>query len=327
MANSYSTADILKGTLQRVGERTDGTSPYHQLALKYINRCYSDLLKGGSIFAPEIREVWSWARQMGSFQILPGYTTGSATLTTGSVNGTFSVAPTISLAGYNFVVVNPSYTQTISYYTIATHTASSTAFTLDFGFVEPSGTFSFNALPLTVTIPQGILRLADPLRQYNTRVLEMGEIAQDMGRIYYVEPNKFWEMYPLEFLINDIPSKFTIVSTSDTTHVLRFNKWVSNAIRVDFDFISTQPLLTDSTSSIPLVPFENRDVLEVMAAYYLHTDKNQPANADNYMKMGAQMIGGMKMNNQGQQKLGKIFGQLIPRLDDTAIPFWLIQQR
>jgi len=327
MANTYSTSDIIKGTLQRVGELTDGTSPLHSLAIKYVNRGYSDILKGNSIFSPEVREVWPWARQTASFLFLPNYTTGAATVTKGSVNGTFSIAPPISLQGYNFVVTNPSNSQTISYYTIATHTAATMAFTLDFGFVEPSGTYGFNAIPLTVNLNKGILRLADPLRQYNTRVLEFGELPQDMGRIYYMDYNVFWEKWPLELLLNDIPSRFTIVSYSDSNTVLRFNKYVSTAIRVDYDFISTQPLLTDDSNSIPLVPFEDRDVLELMAGYYMYLDKKQPADAENFRVLAGQRILAMKMANQGQQKLGKMFGQLIPRLDDTAIPYWLIQQR
>lgn len=327
MANSYSTADILKGTLQRVGERTDGSSPYQPLALKYVNRAYSDLLQGGSIFAPEVRECWIWAKQTGSFKILPNYQAGSVTLTQDSLNGTFGTAPSISLAGYNFTVIGNSSQQTTSYYTISTHTAASTAFTLDFPYVEASGVYSFNAIPLTVNLNIGILRLADPLRQYNTRVLDLGESVTDMGRIYYVDINKFWELYPLELLRGDIPSKFTIESYSDSNMVLRFNKYPASAIRVDFDYISTQPLLTDSSASVPLVPFENRDVLEIMAAYYLFLDKKQPIDAQNYRELASTRILSMKMNNQGQQKLGKTFGQLIPRLDDTAIPYWLIMQR
>lgn len=326
MANSYSTADLIKGTLQRVGELSDGTSPLHGLALKYINIGYTDLLKGNSIFSPEIREVWIWAKQTATFKILPN-ATGSATLTTGSVNGTFAIAPTGSLVGYNFVITNLSNSNTISWYKIATHTASSTAFTLDFGYVEPSGTFNYNAVPLTVNLNRGILRLADPLRQYNTRVLEFGELPADMGRLYYVDPNKFWELYPLELLLNDIPSRFTVDAYSDTQTTLRFNKYVSSPIRVDYDYISTQPLLTDDTSSVPLVPFEDRYVLEFMAAYYLYLDKKQPQDAEMMRGLASAKIGAMKMANQGSQKLGKIFGQLIPRMDDTAVPYWLIQQR
>ena len=332
MANSYSTADILKGTLQRVGEVTDGTSPQTGLALKYINRAYSDILKGNSLFAPEVREVWPWARQTSSFMLQP-VITGSATMTLGSPNGTFQTVPTnylgnnVSLVGYNFNIVNGNQEQVTNWYTIAQHVAGSTSFVLDFQFLEGTGTMAFRAPPLTVTLPQGCMRIADPLRQFNTRVLEMGELPQDMGRIYYQDVNKFWEMWPLELILNDIPSRFCVISSSDSNYVLRFNKYVSNAIRVDYDYIPVQPLLTDSTNSIPLVPFEDRDVLEIMAAYYMFLDKKQPTDADNYLKLAMSRINAMKMANQGQQKLGKTFGQIIPRLDDTAIPFWLIQQR
>lgn len=327
MANAYSTADLVKGTLQRCGELTDGTSPLHQLALKFVNRAYSDILKGNSVFAPEVREVWTWARQTATLVILANYNSGSVTFTTGSTAGTFSVAPTVSLVGYNLQIVNQPNSQMVSWYKIATHTASSTAFTLDFQYVEASGTYSFNAIPLTVDLGRGVLRLAEPLRQYNTRILELGELPADMGRIYFVEYNKFWEKYPLELLLNDIPSRFTVESSSDTSYVLRFNKWPSNPMRVDYDYISTQPLLVDASTSVPLVPFEDRDVLEIMASYYLFLDKKQPMDADNSLKLAAQRILAMKLASQGQQKLGKIFGELIPRLDDTAVPYWLIQQR
>lgn len=326
MANSYSASDLVKGALNRVGEITDGTSPYHAAAIKYLNDTYADILKGNSIFAPEVREVWAWARQTAAFTLPANYETGTATVTQGNINGTFSVAPTVSLAGYNFVCTNiPGNSRT--YYSIATHTAATTAFTLDYDFVEESGVYGFNAMPLTVTLSRGILRLADPLRQYTRRVLELGEGPTDMGRIYYMDYSKFWEMYPLEFLVNDIPSRFTIAAYSDSATTLRFNKYVSNPLRVDYDFISTQALLTDASTSVPLVPYEDRSLLELTTAYYLFLDKKQLADAENCKNMAGTKILSMKLANQGQQKLGKIFGQIIPRLDDTAIPYWLIQQR
>lgn len=324
MANSYSTQDLVKGALQRVGEKTDGSSNFHSLALKYVNRGYSDVLKGNCIFAPEIREAWRWARQTKSYTVLGYYNSGSVSLINGSVNGTFSSAPTISLQGYIFRVVGLP-----TFYTIATHTAGQTAFTLDLAYIEPTASaLAYYAMPLILDLGIGVLHLVDPIRQYVQRILEYGETAPDMGRIYYSDPNEFFSKWPLQYIQNDNPTKFTIVSSSDTSFKLQFNKYPTNPFRIDIDLIQSQPNLTDSSTSIPLVPYEDRDVLEMIGAYYLSLDKRQFQEAENWKTLAATKLQAMKAHEQAMQKItSKTFGQLIARMDDAAIPYWLLNQR
>lgn len=330
MANSYSSQDCIKGALQRVGEVTDGTSPFHQLAIKYVNQTHKDIIKGNSIFSPENREPWSWARQTNSFQVLGLYNTGTVALVNGSVNGVFSIAPTISLAGYFFQALNQ-----ITWYKIATHTASSTAFTLDMGFLEPTNAASvYVAVPLTVDIAASatggavrIQRLVEPFRIYQQRVLELGELTPDIGRIYGMDPIEFWKEYPLQLIQNDIPSKFMTVFRSETSWKVQFNKYSTNPLRVDYDYIPFPTDLTDDSSSLPLVPRDDRDLLETGAAYYLFLDKKQKEDAATALQATAAKINALTQAERANSKFyGAIYGQIVPRRDDTAIPYWIVQK-
>lgn len=327
MANSYSTADCVKGALQRAGEVTDGTSPYHQLAVKYVSQVQRDIIKGNSIFAPENREPWSWARQSATFQIPALYNTGTVSLTQGSASGTFSSAPSLSLAGRFFQVTNQR-----TWYKIKTHTVSSTAFTLDSTYLESTNTAAgFIAPQLIVDIASlasvNIQRLVEPFRIYQQRILELGEMAQDMGRIYGMDPIEFWKEYPLQFIMNDIPSKFTTISRSETSWQVQFNKYPTNALRVDYDFIPVPTDLTDDSSSVPLLPRDDRDILEIGASYYLFLDKKQKEDAGIAMGTATAKVQALIQQERSSSKFyGAIYGQIVPRRDDTAIPYWVIQK-
>jgi hypothetical protein len=321
MANSYSTQDLVKGVLILCGERTDGTSPYHALALKFINDVYKELLAGPTIFAPEIGDAWSWARVTSAIK-LPAYQSGSCTLTSGSASGTFSVAPSISLAGYDFHT-----TGFPTWYTISAHTAGQTSFTLDAAYIDTTGSVSYVAAPLVQDLGGGILRLVEPFRIYTDRVLDYNESSSDMSRIYGMSLLEFWRRFPLREIQNDVPSKFTTTSRSEDSWKVRFNKYVSNPIRIDWDYIQIPSELTDSSTSIPLVPFENRSLLEVGAAYYLNVVKNQTQRAETFFKLATVKIQAMHMAEEKAMKLlSTRYAQLTPRLDDTAIPVWLIQR-
>lgn len=323
MANSYSTQDCVKGALQRAGERTDGSSVYHQLALKYVNQVYKDVIKGNSIFAPDTRDAWSWARQTSSL-IVPGYyNSDSVSLTNNSSVGTFSVAPTLSLQGYFFRVIDRP-----TFYRISSHTASSTSFTLDSVYVEATGTaLPYVAMPLICDLGGSIQRLVEPMRIYLNRVLELGENATDMGRIYGLDPLEFWKDYPLQLVQNDTPSKFTVISRGESSWKVQFNKYTTNPMRVDYDFIAIPSDLIDASDSIPLVPRDDRDLLEVGAAFYLWTDKKSKEDAATNFQATQAKILALRENERSSQKFaGKNYGQLIARRDDTAIPYWVINR-
>lgn len=323
MANNYSTSDIVKDVLVNCGERFDGTSPYQQLALKFVNNVYKNLLSGANEFAPEIGDAWTWARTTNSI-VLPGYyNTGSVNMTLNSPAGTFTNPPTISLAGYHLKCTTPIDT----WYIIKTHTANSANFTVDCPWVDATGTYGFTAPKLIFDLGPGILRLVEPFRIYSDRVLEYLENSNDMSRIYSLSVLNFWKKYPLRQIQNDIPSVFMTLTRSESSWHVQFNKYVTNQIKIDYDSIAIPAELTFTTDSIPLVPFEYRDILSTGASFYLSDTKNNTAKSDRFFKLTQAKVQAMHLAEEKYLKLGSVgFAQLVPRRDDTAIPVWLIQR-
>lgn len=119
--------------LSNAGEVTNGNSPYETDLLNKLNRVHFTLIAGGTIalgkdVTVEIDEVWPWAKAKRPMilELQPKITTGSVTLTLGSEAGTFSSAPSVSVAGWYLKVSGEEGT-----YRVASHTASQTAFDLD----------------------------------------------------------------------------------------------------------------------------------------------------------------------------------------------------
>lgn len=83
--------------------------------------------------------MWARARRPLVLELQPPYTTGSVTLTLGSVSGTFSVAPSASVEGW-FLQLSGGTNPEV--YRIASHTAASTSFQLDAAFTQTTVTSS-----------------------------------------------------------------------------------------------------------------------------------------------------------------------------------------
>ena len=128
MANFRSTADYLDSILSLAGETTNGNSKFEARAAHYLNEIHNAIIGGGNEFNIEVDEMWSWAlsNQPMFLELQPKYNTGTLALTDGSVSGTFSAAPAISLKDYHFTVDGSD-----EVYQIISHTAASTAFTID----------------------------------------------------------------------------------------------------------------------------------------------------------------------------------------------------
>ena len=139
MANFNSVNDLKKNVLTRCGELTDGTSDFDADALKYITSIHQSVISGGNEFGIEVGEDWSWARARRPLllTLLAPYETGTIALTNGSLAGTFSAAPAISLAGYHLKLANRSEVFRIEF-----HTAASTSFTIDGPYTDETITGS-----------------------------------------------------------------------------------------------------------------------------------------------------------------------------------------
>jgi len=139
-----STPELKREVLSICGELTDGTSSYDELAVQYLNNVYQGVLSGGNEFGIEVAEPWVWAQSKRPIllSLQPAYQ-GAANITQNSNDATFTVAPTISLAGRYFRVQSRA-----DIYRIATHTANTTAFTLDQPYLETGGALNFMAFKL-----------------------------------------------------------------------------------------------------------------------------------------------------------------------------------
>lgn len=326
MANNYSTQDLIKGVLTACGERTDGTSPYQQSALKYINNVYKNLLAGPSEFSPEIGDAWTWATTHGSFVMQGYYNQGGVNVTQYSADGSFTEVPQfnnedISLEGY-FLHVGDENDHT--WYEIVQHTIGMTAFTLDVEFLaDTASNGSFKAVPLTYDLGEGILRLVEPLRIFQNRLLDYGESVKDQGQIYGINALEFWKAWPMRFVKNQIPTKFTTISNSESDWIIRFNNYASKPFKVDWSWIPIPDELVDSSSSVPIVPFAFRDILVTGPAFYILMDKSQSDKAQKYFSLTQAKITAMHLSEEKMSKLlGVRFGQMTPRLDDNQVIPW-----
>jgi len=130
MANFRTTADYLDSILLLAGETTNGNSAFETRALHYINQIHNAILGGGNEFNKDVDELWNWALTDTPtiIELKPVYETGTVSLTNGSVDGTLSTAPSISLKGYHFKLKNSTINEV---YKVVSHSAGNTAFTID----------------------------------------------------------------------------------------------------------------------------------------------------------------------------------------------------
>lgn len=149
MANYRSTADIMRRALEKAGEPTNGNSSYEDSLLEYLSDVHRGVISGGTVFNIDVDEVWAWARAQAPLvlNLLPPVTAGTLSLTQGSLSGTFSVAPTLSLQGWFFRSNLDTSDNTT--YRIAQHSAGDSAFVLDSPYLGvTSALFSYRAFKL-----------------------------------------------------------------------------------------------------------------------------------------------------------------------------------
>ena len=315
MANYTSTEDLKKEALHKAGELTDGTSEYNSKAIEYLNLAHLEILSGGNEFKIELGEPWPWAKSKYPITLVlkPKHDTGTITLTQDSTSGTFSNAPTSSLAGWYLKVDGRE-----DYFRIATHTANATAFTIDTEYTGESGSgLSYKAYKLDYDISpsNGLLRLLSPIRVHRY------QDGQDHKRnVNIISESEFHENYPLSLIQDGVPTRATIIhhDTDNGTATIRFNKIVGERVKLEIDYIGIPSDLTDSSSSIPLVPRQHRVALCYMAAYWLLVDKEDTKAPEMYQLAQGQLEGLVQGFRKEQAQMSKRTFELTPRPSQTA---------
>lgn len=168
----------------------------------------------------------------------------------------------------------------------------------------------------TSVYPLGsLVRFSQPGRVYYGLNFYFGQ--QD-GQIGMLDPVAFDRSYPMIDVHQGTPTAFCIIAENRTGKVkIRLNKYLSTtqAMRIEFDYIEEPRDLFNNAASVPIIPRFYRKILEYGAAYYLSLDK-QDSRADTYLGVAQQALKAMlKENRRELSRVGKEFGNVIPRLD------------
>lgn len=311
MANYTSTSDLKKTALHWAGELTDGTSEYDTKCIEYINRIHLAILSGSNEFNIELGEPWAWgkANNPGVLKLEAPYETGTLSCTSGSTSATLSTSSSDSLAGFYLKISGRD-----ELYRISAHTAATTGLTLDQGYLGSTESgLSFKAYKFDYTTTTSVMRLISPMRVYAAQDAS----GNDEGHVEMVSKESMLRNNPRHLILSGTPTLFCINYENTDTGVFQvsFNKSVPSNTRVEYEYIPIPADLTDSGSSIPLVPRQHRAVLAYGAAYYLLLDKSD-ARADAMLmnlKAGLESLvqAHKKQNAQG----GRRGMQLTPRRD------------
>jgi len=318
MSNMTTTADLLDDALTKIGEKIDGTSDYESDALTYMNTFYKSILAGGNEFNVELGEQWVWAKAAnpGVLTLRSAYTTGTVSLTQESVSGAFSVAPASSQVGKMLKITDRS-----DVFRVTAHVAGATAFTLDDIYTDLTSTaLNFKLYTLDYALVADAIRQIGPLTCYRQQ-----SNVDDEGKIYGQDLASFNRQFPLHRLEEGIPTHFAIKANAGGVITLRMSHSVAELTRVEYDYIPLPVALTDSATSIPLVPIEHRQVLSYMTSYALCVDK-EDTKADHFFKLSQAKLQAMVQATRKEQlHVSKDRGRLIPRRDQKGNTRWPTQ--
>ena len=311
MSNYNNTTDIKQDVLHHCGELDDGTSEYDARVITYINRAQQAILSGAAELGLELGEPWPWAinKYPSVLTLNAAITSLTITATFGSTAITFGSTPSINLQDWYIRLGSDG-----EVYRIATHTGTSTSATLDGGYVSSSVTNSASKVfKIDYTLDNGVLRLIAPFVTYRNSTV----LYNDAGQIYFCDMSRFNMDFPINQLQNGTPNmateKYKDVSTMTPT--IRINRVPDANLRVEYNYIPIPSDLTDSTTSIPIVPRDHRIALVYYAAYYLLLDKNDN-RANEYRELTkASLIAMSKAQKQQKILTNPEFGQLVPRPD------------
>lgn len=272
MANYQFSSDLVSDILFRSGEPTDGSSDFNAVALQYLNRAYQALWLGGTEIDSSINENWWWLLTEAPLIIEPTIVVGTVTTTNGSASITFSSAPPNTVVGY-FFRGSSSPQET---YKIATHTAASTAATLDSVYLGTGGAGqTYTLFKMEHALATDVLRLATPMRLSQSN--SAGSSYSRAGRNYQIlglSNRELEESTPIATATVAAIPKFFAQMTEGSVTTVRFDVYTSTRIRADYMYLKRPADLTNSGTEEALTPRQYRKLLADIAVLFLFIDKN-----------------------------------------------------
>lgn len=270
MANLQFTADLINDVLLRA--REPSTSSFAAQVLVYLNRAYQELCLGGGEFVPTSQMDWFWLRKSspGILMLQPLINTGTVAVTNNSSVITFSVAPSVSVAGRFFKV--DAYDDV---FRIQAHTAASTAADLQSvtGEVYTGSTntaATYKVMALEYTLATDVLRVIGGFRTGRMPQYYRESPQIPLGGLEAMENE-----WPLRRTQGGVPARAGWVTETKVRFSHYGGETSTDQIRLEYDYLQIPTLLTSpGTTEEPLVPRRYRYVLAEMALYWLWTDKN-----------------------------------------------------
>lgn len=288
-------ADLISQTLFRASEIT-GSSGWDEQVLDYINRNYLLLCAGASEYLPDTVEDWWWLRARDVLTITPPYSTGTVTVSNNSAGITFSDPPLTSLVGYRFRVDdNPEV------YVITTHIAGNASATLDSVYNGPTNlAANYDALKNTYTLSASVSAIMSSLVSF-----------RENPQISGMQPERMDTLYPLSRLRAGVPQAFSL--ENDTTIRFSHAGLENQSMRFEYRYRPVVTLLTNSGSSVPLLPVQYRPLLVEMALVQVYADKNDDRINICAAAAKAGLMAMVKENKRRLTKMDLLAGQIIPR--------------
>jgi hypothetical protein len=300
MSNNKFSADIINDALFRVGEPTDGTSQFHDAAIRYLNKAYQAIWTGGRELDANYDERWWWLRKSGILTLEKFIKAGTVSVTQDSTSITFSVAPTNSVVGYHFKVLGSN-----TLYKIISHTGGATSATLDSPLVTETDTEAeYRVFKLEYDLASDLLYLIAPMRKYSQSSFDASY------KIYGGDSDDVETTFPLALVNEGVPDRFAIINEQ----TVRFNRMgnETETIRVEYDYIYQPADLTDSASEEPAMPYQYRSILADYMAYLLAIDKNDNRFSEYLGSARTAMAGMVNENRRRMSTIGNNF-LILPR--------------
>jgi hypothetical protein len=294
------TRELKEDVLFRASEPLTG-SEFDTKVVNYLNRVYRTLAAGASEFLPEYIEDWWWLRGNGVLNLDPVYKTGTISVVNNSDAIVFTDAPPDSMVDRRLLISGFSDKPVIQ-----GHSAGSVNATLDKPWTgDTLPDTEFQLLRIIYDLDTAVQVILSPMIGF-----------RDIFRINGMSPERLDELYPLAQLTPGFPQAFALESETK----IRFSHGGSDEddfFRIEYRFRPKISDLTDSTSSIPLVPSQWMHLLADMALTYLLIDKND--DRSNAVALAARTgLGAMlKENRRRLAKMDPDVGKIITRPENT----------
>lgn len=312
MTNLRTSLDILQDALFHSGEETNNSSDYYQVGLQYLNRVYQEICSGGPAVDPDDARPWWWLRKAtpGVLTLEPGIINLTGSIAAGSNEVIFNAAPqnrlglNISINGYFFFFDSDNG----DIFRVMSHTAGQNAAVLDQDYTGSAQTSSAcHIIKMQYPLASDCKSVVGRMRTY-----QLGREFIEMADL-----DSMRTQFPMSARPVGVPILFSMVQEQ----TVEFSHWsgdeVTDAARVEYDYLVVPPDLDDGGITQPLIPFQYRAVLSDYTSYFILTDKDDNKAATFLSSAQARLQAMSKEHDRRTSQASNRMGKIMPRQRDV----------